>query len=334
MRNLSLSASGLAFRLGGIPVRVLPSFLITTVILNFGLAQAAPVLLFLWAAIVFVSVLVHELGHALAGLAFGLEPRIELHGFGGTTSWGPAPRLSPGKRIVISLAGPFMGFAAGGLVAAYIGVLGPGVGFATQALLAIFQLATPVTESSLADFAYVNLLFVNIGWGVLNLLPMLPLDGGNVMTHGLNLATSGHGEKPARLVSLAVAGSAAALSLLHQWWWPALLAGTFVASNWRGLKALRAREHDAPMRATLEKAYRALDAKDGREVLAVARPVALASQTDPVRAEALQLVAFGFLLEGRLADADAAVAALPRGFAPHPSLLELRAQVAAAPAPP
>jgi stage IV sporulation protein FB len=331
MRNLSLSASGLVFRLGSIPVRVLPSFLITTVILNVGLAQASPQLLAVWAAIVLVSVLVHELGHALAGRAFGLEPRIELHGFGGTTSWGAAPGLTPGKRIVISLAGPGMGFVAGGLVAAFIGAFGPGSDFAVQALLATFQLSPQVPETSLADFVYVNLLFVNIGWGVLNLLPMLPLDGGNVMTHGLDLATSGHGEKPARMVSLAVAVSAMALSLAHQWWWPALLAGTFVVSNWRGIKALRAREHDAPMRAALEKAYVALEAKDGSGVLALARPVALASQTAPVRAEALQLVAFGFLLERRLADADAAVAALPQGFAPHPSLLELRASVAGTP---
>ena len=81
------------------------------------------------------------------------------------------------------------------------------------------------------------------------------------------------------------------------------------------------------MRATLEKAYQALDAKDAQRVLSIARPVALGSQTAPVRAEALQLLAFGFLLEGRVADADAAIAALPKGFAPHPSLLELRATV-------
>ena len=94
----------LSFRLGRIPVRILPSFFLTTVVLNFGLVQADPRKLVVWLAIVFASVLVHELGHALAGISFGLQPRIDLHGFGGTTSWAAAGRTSPAKRIVISLA--------------------------------------------------------------------------------------------------------------------------------------------------------------------------------------------------------------------------------------
>jgi Zn-dependent protease len=321
----------LSFRLGSIPVRILPSFFITTVVINLGLAGTEPRKLVLWMAIVLASVLVHELGHALAGLAFGLQPRIDLHGFGGTTSWAATERLSSTKHIIISLAGPGMGFVAGALVATFVSVAGPGARFVAGALLAAFGLAPAFQEKSLIEFTYSSLLFVNVGWGVLNLLPMLPLDGGNVMTHALAVVMPGRGERPARLVSLTVAALATAGALLVQWWWPAILGASFVATNWRGLKDLKAREHDAPMRATLEKAYAALDVKDGPRVLALARPVALESHTPPVRAEALQLVAFGFLLEGRLADADAAIAALPQGFAPHPSLLELRATVASTP---
>jgi stage IV sporulation protein FB len=306
----------LSFRLGTIPVRILPSFFITTVILNFGLAQTDPRRLVVWLAIVLASVLVHELGHALAGIAFGLQPRIDLHSFGGTTSWAGAERVSPQKRIVISLAGPGMGFVAG---------------FAAMALRAVLKSA-PGPDASLAEFAYGNLLFVNFGWGILNLLPMLPLDGGNVLNHTLDITMPGRGERPARVVSLGVAILATAGALVGQWWWPALLGGSFVASNWRGLKELKAREHDAPMRTKLEAAYAALDAKDADRVLAIARPIALGSETASVRAEALQLMAFGFLLEGRLADADAAIAALPQGFAPHSSLLELRATVTSTPA--
>jgi hypothetical protein len=99
--------------------------------------------------------------------------------------------------------------------------------------------------------------------------------------------------------------------------------------NARGLPDAAARDHDAPLKPALEQAYDALNAKDGARVLALARPVALTSLTAPVRAEALQLVAFGFLLEGSVPDADAAIAALPPGYKPHPSLLEMRARAAA-----
>jgi Zn-dependent protease len=321
----------LSFRIGRIPVRVLPSFLVTTVVINLGLAQAEPLKLVVWAGIVLASVLVHELGHALAALAFGFAPSIDLHGLGGTTSWGPskeAQTVSAPKRMMISLAGPAMGFAAGIAVAVSASLVGPGPDFAAQSLRALFWLGPPPWEESLTEFVYGRLLFVNIGWGLLNLLPMLPLDGGNVMAQALALAR--RPERTAYGVSLIVASLAAAAALATGRWWPALLAVSFVASNWRALGHEKARAHDAPLRAALEKAYAALDVKDGERVLAVARPIVVGSKTAPVRAEALQLVAFGCLLEGRVSDADAAIAALPRGFAPHPALLELRASVSGA----
>jgi Zn-dependent protease len=296
----------LRFRIGKIPVSIAPWFFLTAVFLNYNLA---PHKLALWTAIVLVSILVHELGHATAVLAFGLEPRIDVHGLGGTTSWGGRGSVSHGKRIIISLAGPAMGFVAWAAVRA-------------------LRLLGTLPHTALGDFTYASLTWVNLGWGVFNLLPILPLDGGNVLLSALEVVTEGRGERPARVVSLVGAILIATGGVLLSELWIGLLALLFANSNWQGLKEYNAREHDAPMRASLEKAYEALDAKDATRVLALARPVAQESRTVPVRAEALQLVAFGFLLEGRLADADAAIAALPRGFAPHPSLLQLRATVA------
>lgn len=298
----------LSFRLGKIPVRIQPSFFVIAVLLV-AMSGADLRTIASWAAIVLVSVMLHELGHAAMGLAFGLSPSIELHTMGGTTSWSGGPVMSPARLIAISLAGPFAGF----LVAAIVRyAVGPGV----------------FPPTPLGAFVYENLIFVNFGWGVLNLLPMLPLDGGNVMTQLLNALTGGRGERPARVVSIVVASLAVAVALLFQYWWGGLLAASFIASNVRGLRDATARAHDAPMLPVLEQAYAALNAKDASRVLALARPIALSSRTAPVRAEALQLVAFGFLLEGRVADADAAIAALPQGFKPHPSLLEMRGRAA------
>jgi Zn-dependent protease len=299
----------LSFRLGKIPVRILPSFFVMTVFLGM---WAADLRIAAWVIVVLVSVLVHELGHAMMGLAFGLEPRIELHGMGGTTSWATRKDLGPARHVAISVAGPGAGFAAGALV----------LGLGRGAFHAI----------PMGGFIYAELLLVNFTWGVLNLLPILPLDGGNVTVQLLNALTHGKGERPARVLSIVVAGLAVPVAFLQtsvSALWSALMAISFAVSNWRGLKDLSAREHDAPMHDALKQAYAALEARDGARVLELARPVALGSRTAPVRAEALQLLAFGFLLGGRVADADAAIAALPRGYNPHPSLLELRASAAA-----
>jgi Zn-dependent protease len=301
--------AALSFRIGKIPVQVAPWFFVVAVVLGPDLDHLNPAKIAAWVVIMLGSVLIHELGHAVMGIFFGLDPRIQLHGMGGTTSWAKARPLSPGRRIAISLAGPAAGFALGG-----------------TAYLLRRALGDQVFPGEFGAFVFGALLWINVGWGVLNLLPMLPLDGGNVLTAALNVFTAGRGERPARIVSIVCAVAAVGLALKSQWLWTALIATSFIASNWRGLKDLAASEHDAPMRHGLELAYGALDKKDATRVIELARPIALGAQTPPVRAEALQLLAFGFLLEGRIADADAAIAAMPGGFAPHASLTQLRTE--------
>jgi Zn-dependent protease len=298
----------LHFRIGKIPVDVLPWFFVVAVLLGPDLDHFNPARMGAWIAIMLGSVLLHELGHAGMGIAFGLEPRIQLHGMGGTTSWAKSRALTAAQRIAISLAGPAAGFALGGFV------------------VLLHRSVDGVFPGPFGAFVFGTLTWINIGWGILNLLPMLPLDGGNVLTQVLNALTAGRGERPARIVSIACALGAVGLALVMQSWWTTLIATSFVATNWRGLKDLADNEHDAPMRAGLERAYAALEAKNATRIVEIARPVALGAKTTPLRAEALQLLAFGFLLEGRVADADAAIAAMPHGFAPHASLKQLREQ--------
>ncbi len=118
-------------------------------------------------AVVFVSILVHELGHAVAARAFGYQPAIVIEWFGGHTTPnapGPIPWL---KDVLLTLAGPLFGLLLGIAAAVTLTTLGAPV----LALRAQDGLLIQV----LRFFALANFL-----WAVLNMLPVLPLDGGRI----------------------------------------------------------------------------------------------------------------------------------------------------------
>ncbi len=146
----------------GIPVKFEFSFFLIVLLLARD-RISEPVYLIEWIAVVVVSILAHEFGHALVGRAFGLAPQIQLYGMGGLTSWAEAKELSPKKDILISLAGPLAGFLFGGIVL-LAGSLIPGI-----------------QEPRFNYILYTDLLWVNFGWGIFNLLPIFPLDGGHVV---------------------------------------------------------------------------------------------------------------------------------------------------------
>jgi stage IV sporulation protein FB len=79
----SPSRYDLCLTLVGVPIRVHPLFWILAVFV--GGFTPDPVRLLIWVAAVFVSILIHELGHALAMRRFGQPSRIVLHLMGGLT---------------------------------------------------------------------------------------------------------------------------------------------------------------------------------------------------------------------------------------------------------
>ena len=72
------------FKLANIAVTVRGSFFVVAALLAYD-RIAQPAALGIWVAVVFVSVLTHELGHALAFLRYGHAPSIELYAMGGVT---------------------------------------------------------------------------------------------------------------------------------------------------------------------------------------------------------------------------------------------------------
>jgi len=174
------------FELLGVPVRVHPYFWLLTVLL--GLRGSSSDLI-IWVGVVFFSILVHEYGHAWVIRYFGWTPRIVLHSFGGLAIYDPNVSPWQGKsrannssmtQILISLAGPGAGFLVATIVIALLYATRSSMGF-----FPFFGLEIPlgngafITNEKLQTLIW-QLLSVNIYWGILNLMPIYPLDGGKV----------------------------------------------------------------------------------------------------------------------------------------------------------
>jgi len=205
------------FQLLGFPVRVDPSFWFMAIILGGTRADVRGALV--WVGVVFVSILVHELGHALMARQYGFRPAIMLYSMGGLTSWQMTHPISEWKRILVSAAGPMAGFVLGTAV-----ILAKG--------------SMPADSPYFASMAVRDLIWVNIGWGVLNLLPILPLDGGHIMN---SIAVLARGKRDSRIplyVSIVISGLLFALSLYHRQIWMGILTGWMAYTNFRSLQTL------------------------------------------------------------------------------------------------
>src|SRR4051812_15420088 len=98
-----------------ITLKLEPSFFVIAGLLGSGLQKLS--YLAIWIVVAFASVLIHELGHAWALLAFGSSAEIRIRGMGGSTT---GARLSRGQSIAVSAAGPAAGILLVGLPALWM----------------------------------------------------------------------------------------------------------------------------------------------------------------------------------------------------------------------
>ncbi len=155
------------FWIGDIPVAVSISHFIFMMLIFLNFASKGA--LFFLAVILMASfsVLVHEMGHAAVCKALGLAPEIELVAMGGLCYHQPATR--PRDQILISAAGPFMNFV----------------------LAALSYYLDGHFEGLLGELIFYA-MYINVIWGIFNLLPILPFDGGTICSTLLHLLTSEH----------------------------------------------------------------------------------------------------------------------------------------------
>lgn len=170
------TALDIKFRLPGVSVRIHPTFWLFAALFGFFWVQMMqqgglpvsywPYLLIYMICMAF-STLIHELGHVVVGRIFGLRGNIVLYSMGGQpiTDFG-STRLW--QRVLIALAGPAAGFGLFGLVVLcrenlphWIDPLKPAYPYVLRGLI--------------------MLRFMNLFWNLLNLIPVYPLDGGQVL---------------------------------------------------------------------------------------------------------------------------------------------------------
>jgi Zn-dependent protease len=211
---------GVQFRLFGIQIHVSLFFVIMAVLLGQGWTKGDPVRMAAWVVIVFVSVLVHEFGHAFTARAFGQQPYISLHAMGGLTAWRQRGDMTAGRRLLVALAGPM----AGVVLALTIAVAG-----------ALFLQRGTAALNTVKWIAGVNLF-----WAVINLIPMIPLDGGNIMAALFDLVAPGKGRQAARYISIAVALGVGALALFGGAFVLALVCGLSIWMNFTDLRNAQA----------------------------------------------------------------------------------------------
>jgi Zn-dependent protease len=132
----------------------------------------------IWVAVCFVSVLLHELGHVCAFRMAGTRADIVLYGWGGLTVPYRGGRGSA-ARVGTALAGSAAGFGVTALLAAAAHSAGWPIHLGWHWFLpslAVFP-ASPIESFPMAYVVLNDLLYVNLYWGLVNLLPVYPLDG-------------------------------------------------------------------------------------------------------------------------------------------------------------
>ncbi len=209
----------LHFRLFGFPVQVHWMFWLLCLFLGMPLLQQdGPTglgLFVLMTAVVFGSILWHELGHAWARKKYGAPySDITLHGMGGLCS-GPG-RFTRWESVFIAAAGPGASLLLG--AATFPLVFAPGAG------------------DLWLGFFIRTMLWVNVVWAILNLFPILPLDGGHIL-QGLLVGQHAH-LVPKIGFGLAVVMAIAGL-VVFQSIFMAVIFGLFAHTNWQLMKGRR-----------------------------------------------------------------------------------------------
>jgi len=206
----------LRFSLFGFPITIHWMFWLNTALLGGAIGASTPaemraLVAFMIAA--FLSVLIHELGHASVMRKFGdRSVQVVLYAFGGYAQgsrW-----FSRWEDILLTAAGPGLQIAAGLAVHFLLGILDPSISWFT--------------------YLAAQFVFVSIFWAILNLVPILPLDGGRLCS-----AITGKPRLALRISLVTAVVLAAGFLYLGYGLFTPIFFGMLAYNNWQQLQQAR-----------------------------------------------------------------------------------------------
>jgi stage IV sporulation protein FB len=205
----------LRWRMFGISVRVHPMFWLISLIMGSTTLELGFQYLLIWVACSFASILIHELGHVWMGQVFGSRGHIVLYGFGGLAI-GSNQLDHRWQRIAVCFAGPLAGFVFLGVLflvlrtwdadafPLYLAMAKQDLGLPTENVAEMGLVRVPLNPLLLMTVSF--LIFINLMWGLVNLLPIWPLDGGQISRDLCEALWPGWGLTRSLGLSMVIAG--------------------------------------------------------------------------------------------------------------------------------
>lgn len=242
-----------------IPIHIHPFFWLLTFFIGW-INAGTGVGMLIWVPVIFISILIHEYGHALTALAFGQEAEISLIALGGLTSR-KGENISKWQDFVVILNGPLAGFAL---------------------CLLAFKIEPLINAEKhpLVAYAFNVCFYVNLFWNILNLLPILPLDGGQLMRVIFEGLFGIKGLKFSLLLSVGLGTIAGLILFLSQ----AIFAGAIFLMlafesyrAWADLRHVTPQDSDHRLQDILKEAQN--DLHEGRENEALSKFLFLRDQS-------------------------------------------------------
>jgi Zn-dependent protease len=277
------------FPLFGIPVSIDWTFLLVPLLASSGGWQRA----LIWTVVVFVSVLLHELGHAVAMRVFGFAPRVSIYALGGLTYWPQGAAPTPKQNFVVSGSGPAVSITLG-----------------VASLLAAFF----VDERTMGAEVINVSIWINLVWGAINLLPLMPLDGGHMLDTAATIIT-GKTQRWVGLVSVIAGGLVIAAAAKFGLIFLGFIGVFAILRGWS-----RWTDQTPDFDTVLKQATELTWGGKRAEAETLLQTLEVAAARPEQRAAVVQQLAYVRLLGGDVAGAEQAVRRLPEGWQVAPEL--------------